>query len=221
MKGSKTIGAGQFFLLIFLSRVVLTLTYSINSGGHTVSNADWLAALFMPLVLVVMGIPAFCFLRFSGGRDLCDFAFTLGKGTGKLLSFLYGSLFLLLTFTPVARFSFFVTSTVQTEKGEWFFPLLIMGAVVFGASKGIQAVARTGAVLAVIGTVAIGTILLALIPRIDWLNVYNPVFEGWQEVGKSVLLLIGNSLEISMIYMLAPHIKGSVTKAYLGYCITA
>ncbi len=221
MKPTEKIGAGQFFLLIFLSRVVLTLTYSINSGGHTISNADWFAALFMPLVLAVMGIPAFWFIRSCGGRDLCDLAFTLGNGAGKALSFLYGSLFLLLTFTPVARFSFFVTSTMQTEKGEWFFPILIMGAVTFGAVKGIQALARTGAVLAVIGTVAITTILLALLPRMDWLNIYNPLSDGLGEVGKSVLLLIGNSLEISMIYMLAPYVKGSITKAYIGYCITA
>ncbi len=221
MTSNQRIGAGQFFLMIFLSRVVLTLTYSINSGGHTISNADWFAALFMPLILLIMGVPAFVFLHHSPRGDLCDFAFTLGTGVGKAVSLLYGLLFLLLTFTPVARFSFFVTSTTQTEKGEWFFPLLIMAAVSFGAAKGVQAIARTGAVLAVIGIAAIAAIVLALIPRMDMLNIYNPLAGGIREVGSSVLLLIANSLELSMLYMLAPHIRGSVKKAYLGYCVTA
>ncbi len=219
MNAKQTIGAGQFFLIIFLSRVVLTLTYSISSGGHTVNNADWLAALFMAPLLLLVAIPTFWFYKVSGNRDICSYAYHLHKRVGQVVSVGYGILFFVLAYTPVARFSFFATSAMQTEKSEWFFPVLIFIAVIFAAHKGLQAIVRTGAILSVVGIISIVAIMLALIPRMDWLNVYTPLYDGWQEVGESILLMLSNSLELSMVLMLAPQIQGSLQKAYLGYAI--
>lgn len=214
-------GAGQLFFLIFLSRIVLTLTYSISSGGHTVNNADWLAAIFMPLVLLVIAIPSGLFLSVSNNQDICSFSYTLHPFVGKTVSVLYSALFFILAYTPVARFSFFVTSAMQPEQGNWFFPILIFLPVCFAAVKGVQAIVRTGAVFAVVSMVAIGVIVLALLPRFDRFNIYSPLYDGWGEVGHSLTLMLSNSLELSMILMLAPMVRGSIKKAYLCYAVLA
>ncbi len=219
MKTAPQIGGGQFFLIIFLSRVVLTLTYSIGSGGHTVNNADWLAALFMPLVLLLIAIPTFFFLKQSSNQDVCTYAYRLHRWLGIGVSIGYALLFFILAYTPVARFSFFVTSAMQPNKNPWFFPVLIFGAVCFAAHKGLKAIVRTGAILSVIGVIAIVSIVVALIPRFDGLNIYTPIYDGWREVGNSMLLMLSNSLELSMFLMLAPNVKGNLKKAYWGYAL--
>ena len=221
MTTNPKIGAGQLFFLIFLSRIVLTLTYSISSGGHTVNNADWLAALFMPIVLLVIAVPTFCFLKVSHRRDVCEFAHGIHPAFGRVIAVLYAILFFVLAYTPVARFSFFVTSAMQQEQGNWFFPILIFLPVCFAAIKGIQAIVRTGAVFAVVSFAAVGIILVALIPRLDFLNIYSPWYDGGTEIGYSLTLMISNSLELSMILMLAPTVKGSITRAYLCYAFFA
>ncbi len=221
MKEQPKVGAGQLFLLLFLSRVVLTLTYSIGSGGHSVNNADWLAALFLPAFLILLAIPVFVFLRYSANQDVCHYAYQLGRGWGHTVSVLYAIFFFLLTYSPVARFSFFVTSVMQPEKGEWFFPILILIPVCFAAIKGIQAILRTGAILAVVSILSIFVIVVALLTRFDMLNIYTPLYYGWKEVGRSTVLMISNSLELGMILMLAPLVRGNIKKAYLGYALGA
>ncbi len=215
------IGAWQLFFLILLSRIVLTLTYSISSGGHTVTNADWLAALFMPVVLLLIAIPTGAFLKVSKRQDICGFAHMIHPAVGYTVSVLYGALFLVLAYTPIARFSFFVLSAMQPEQGNWFFPVLIFLPVCFAAVKGVQAIVRTGAVFAVVSIVAVGFIIVALVPRFDSLNIYSPLYDGWHEVGRSLMLMLSNSLELSMILMLAPMVKGNIKRTYLFYAFLA
>lgn len=221
MKTLPKIGAGQLFMFLLLSRVMLTLTYSINSGDHTIDNADWFAALLMPPFLIVLALPTFGLLKFSKNTTICDYAYTLSKPIGIIVSVLYAIVFLTLSFTAVSRFSFFVTSTMQPEKGSYFFPILIMVFVCFAAIKGVQAIMRTSAVLTVVSLISILLIIVALIPRFDALNIVTPLYDGWQKVGSSVALLLSNSLELIAILMLAPNVKGSLVKAYGGYVILA
>jgi spore germination protein KB len=217
MKNPSKIGAGQLLLVIFLSRVEITLTYGVSAGVHSVNNADWLASLFMPILLTLLALPTFWFLKVSGNGDVCTFAYGIGKGIGRITSFLYGVLFLVLAFSPISRFSFFVTSVMQPEKGHWFFPILIILPVCFGAIKGVQAIVRTGALLSVVSILSIVVIVSALIDRLDMLNVYSPFYDGVREVADSLSLMVANSMELSIILMLAPRVKGSLPKAYFGY----
>jgi spore germination protein KB len=221
MNTNAKIGAGQLLLLIFLSRVVITLTYGISAGTHWVNNADWLAALFMPVLLLLLSLPVFGFLKVSHHQDICAFSKQLHPNVGTIVTVLYGVLFLVLAFSPVSRFSFFVTSAMQPEKGRWFFPILIMLPVCFGATKGIQAIVRTGALFSALGMIAIVAIVAALIKRMDMLNVYSPLYDGVYEVVNSGALMLANSMELSMILMLAPKVRGKLFGAYIGYSFLA
>ncbi|MBR3844460.1 MAG: GerAB/ArcD/ProY family transporter, partial [Clostridia bacterium] len=144
MTYTSKIGSGQLFLFVVLSRVIITLAYGINAGGHTISNGAWFACLILPLTLLLLGLPTLWFIKNAGGVSISDYAFSLGKGVGITVSVLYALLFFALSFSSVGRFSFFVTSTVQTKQTIWFFPILMMAAVCFGAIKGLRAIFRAG-----------------------------------------------------------------------------
>lgn len=213
------IGAGQLFLFLFLSRIILTLTYGMNSGSHTLDNADWLAALLLPAVLLILGIPAFALLKVSKGTTVCDYAYTVSRPVGTVIAVLYALFFLALSFSPVARFSFFVTSAMQMEQPIWFFPVLILLPVCYAAVKGLRAIMRAGTLLAVFCIGSMGAILLVLIPRFDMLNVISPLYHGWGQVGRSLLIHTGHSLEIGVLLMLAPYVRGSLKGTYVGYAL--
>ncbi len=221
MKHGGKISAGQLFLLAFIARVIITLAYGINAGGHTISNADWLACLALPIPLLLLGIPTFLLLRQSKGTSLCDYCYTLGKPLGRVMCSLYALLFFTLSFSSVGRFSFFVTSTLQTHRGVWFFPILMMGAVCFGAVKGLNGLLRAGSVLTVICVAAIVTIILSLIPRFDMLNILSPFYNGQGDFWQSLLLLTFSSMEMGLFLLLTPRVRGSVVKCYVGYALAA
>lgn len=217
MSYTSKIGNGQLFLFVVLSRVIITLAYGINAGGHTIGNGAWFACLLLPVTLLVLGIPTILFVQKANGVSICDFAFTIGKKTGYTVSVLYALLFFALSFSSVGRFSFFVTSTIQTNQSIWFFPILMMGAVCFGAIKGLRAIFRAGAVLSVLCIVAILAIVIALIPRFEFLNILSPFYEGVGKVGYSVTMLTFSSMEMGAFLMLAPLVKGKLTKTYVLY----
>ncbi len=221
MSYTSKIGSGQLFLFLVLSRVIITLAYGINAGGHTISNGAWFACLLLPITLLVLGIPTIVFMKKSNGVSVCDFAFTVGKKTGYTVSVLYALLFFALSFSSVGRFSYFVTSTMQTNQSIWFFPVLMMGAVCFGAVKGLRAIFRAGAVLSVFCIAAILAIVIALIPRFEFLNILSPFYDGFGKVGYSVTMLTFSSMEMGAFLMLAPMVNGKLTKTYLWYAVVS
>ncbi len=221
MTYTSKIGSGQLFLFAVLSRVIITLAYGINTSGHTISNGAWFACLLLPISLLVMGIPTLWFIKKSGGVSICDYAFTLGKGMGIAVSLLYAFLFFALSFSSVGRFSFFVTSTIQTNQSIWFFPILMMAAVCFGAIRGLRAIFRAGAVLSVLCILSIVAIIIALFPRFEFLNILSPFYNGIGQVGYSFTMLTFSSMEMGTFLMLAPMVKGKLTKTYIAYALVA
>lgn len=221
MRSTAKIGAGQLFLFMVLSRVIITLTYSINSGDHVVNHADWLAALMLPVVLVILAIPTFWFLKRAGGVTVCEYAYTIGKPVGITVSVLYAALFFLMSFITMARFSFFVTSTTQNERGIFFFPILIVIPVLYAAIKGLPAIMRVSGLLTMISLITIAGIMAALIPRLDGLNLFTPLYDGWGNVGRSLLLLSSNSIGHVVLLMLAPNVRGNIKKAYAAFAVVA
>lgn len=221
MSYTSKIGSGQLFLFVVLSRVIITLAYGINAGGHTISNGAWFACLLLPISLFVLGIPTLLFIRKAKGVSICDYAFTVGKKTGYTVSILYAVLFFALSFSSVGRFSFFVTSTVQTNQSIWFFPILMMGAVCYGAVKGLRAIFRAGAVLSFFCIAAILAIVIVLFPRFEFLNILSPFYDGLGQVGYSVTMLTFSSMEMGAFLMLAPMVKGRLTKTYVWYAVVS
>ncbi len=221
MSYTSKIGSGQLFLFVVLSRVIITLAYGINAGGHTISNGAWFACLLLPITLLVLGIPTLVFIRKAKGVSICDYAFTVGKKTGYTVSILYAILFFALSFSSVGRFSYFVTSTMQTNQSIWFFPILLMGAACFGAIKGLRAVFRAGAVLSIFCIAAILAIVIALFPRFEFLNILSPFYDGFGKVGYSVTMLTFSSMEMGAFLMLAPLVNGKLTKTYIWYAVVS
>lgn len=221
MNYTSKIGSGQLFLFVVLSRVIITLAYGVNAGGHTISNGAWFACLLLPITLMVLGIPTLLFIQKAKGVSICDFAFTVGKKTGYAVSILYAILFFALSFSSVGRFSYFVTSTMQTNQSIWFFPILMMAAVCFGSIKGLRAIFRAGAVLSIFCIAAILAIVIALLPRFEFLNIINPFYHGASQVGYSVVMLTFSSMEMGAFLMLAPLVNGKLTKTYIGYAVVS
>ena len=221
MSQSSKISSGQLFLFALLSRVIITLAYGINAQGHTITNGAWFACLVLPLALFVLGIPTLYFVNRFGGNSICDYAFTLGKKTGITVSVAYALLFFALSFSSVGRFSFFVTSTVQANQSVWFFPLLMMSVVCIGAIKGLRAIFRAGAILVMLCILSILIILVVLIPRFEMLNIISPFYDGAGSFWYTLTMLTFSSMEMGTFLMLAPMVKGKITKTYIGYTLVS
>ncbi len=221
MNSQKTVGAGQLLLFLTFARVTVSLTHHLNTARHVIGQADWLAALLLPAVLAVLALPTAWLLRVGEGRTVCRAARLLGKGWGAVYAGAYALLFFVMAFAAVGRFSFFVTSTMQPDQSPWFFPALLLLPVCYAALKGLQAIMRAGAVLAVMGLVLVVFVLATLVPRMDLLNVYSPLYNGWGGLARSVAMVTANSGVGAVLLMVAPRVRGRWQRAYAGYALAA
>ncbi|MBR3844269.1 MAG: GerAB/ArcD/ProY family transporter, partial [Clostridia bacterium] len=68
---------------------------------------------------------------------------------------------------------------------------------------------------------AIVAILLSLIPRFEFLNILPPFYDGVGQVGYSLTMLTFSSMEMGAFLMLAPMVKGKITKTYIAYALVS
>ncbi len=216
-KNEIKISNNQLLALLLCSRITVTLTYSLNNSEHTSSGSDWVNALILIPVMILLGIPAYILIKQNKNKSLIDRAYDIGKPFGNILSILYSLYFLFIPIASISRFNVFVTSTIQTERSMLYYAVLIMLPVCFATIKGLQPIARAGTIGAVLGGVILLTITIILIPRFNLLNITTPAFEQRNNMFSMLKILISNCNETVALLIMFPKVKGKVAKTYIRF----
>ncbi len=216
-KAKIKISDGQLLALFLCSRITVTLTYSLNNSEHTYSGSDWVNAIILIPIMILLGIPAYILIKQNKNKSLIDRAYDISKTFGNILSVMYSMYFLFIPITSISRFNAFVTSTIQTERSMSFYAILIMIPVCFAAIKGLQPIARAGTIGAVVGGLILLFITIILVPRFNILNITCPAFEQHSNMFSMLKILISNCNETVALLILYPKVKGKVANTYVKF----
>ncbi len=217
MNRTKIITVWQVFALLFVSRIIIFLTYSpAYIHGENPQFSALSAAAFFPVSLLLM-FPLY--LLFHTRRDLnllqlSDFA--LGRA-GKAVPVLIGLYLLLAGCVELTRYNLFISSEVMTEESIFLLSVCVILCAVAGAYMGIQGLSRAAGIFLVLIVGAIIFIFLALLPEMRLTNVEPLSFQGLDNVWNLIMLVFGRNYEIVALMLLIPMVKGSLKKGAIWW----
>ena len=207
--------------LFLCCRITVTLTYSFNNEEHIFSNTDWLAAILLVPIMILLATPAFIMIKQDNNLSVIDRAYGVSKFFGHIISVLYALYFLFIPISSIARFTAFATSTLQPDRSVIFYSLIIMIPVCFAATKGIEPIARASTLAAIFGGIILLAITILLIPRFNLLNVSTPLYQDKENFISIMKILVSNSTETVAFLVIFPQIKGKIQKSYISFSVAS
>lgn len=196
----------QLFFILFVSRVVVSLTY-VQSVSVGKMSADLLISIFASWGLSMLAcVPAY----------LCT---KKGKNPFKVkwVAILYAVYFIYFSAVNVSRFSYFATSRLTPESSMLFFITAILLCACYGAVMGIEGLGRFGAFCGVILLLTVVMVVVFNIKNAEAINLFPIIKNTRMDIVKNTALLSANSIEPAVFLSLEDKVNGDKKKPlFLG-----
>lgn len=194
----------NLFLLCFISRMIISLTYVQSILSAKMSSDIVFSLLIAAALSVVLALPAVFAVRAHKN-----------PASDRYGAVFYALYFLFVAAVNIMRFSYFASSILNVRTPAVYFSLIIGACAVYGAARRIEAVSRFGSVVFVL---LAGSLLLILACTAHDFSVWN-FFPLFQKDGRTVfsdaLVLTCNASEIPLYLCLAGKINGKTQKPFL------
>ncbi len=209
----------QFFVMLFLSRMLTTVTY-VSSYTKDIRLSDM---LIQPIFRITIGIaimvPVYLIYKKYRDKNVLDLARERSTKLSKVLSIVYVLTFFYFTVVTIARLDLFAGTVVFPETDVDYMLIFVIIFCCYGAFLGFEALGRSSVLSAVLVIPAIIFILAALVGKVDLLN-FTPVFyNGITPVVKTAIDSVGQTVEYAIIATALPRVSGKVKKGFFFWLI--
>ena len=220
MENTKSkISAFQFFIMLFLSRILTTVTY-ISSYTKDVRLADMLVQpVFRITVGIVIMIPVYFLYKKYSDKNVLDLMRERNTKFSKVFSIIYIITFFYFTVVTIARLDLFAGTVVFPETDVDYMLIFVIIFCCYGAFLGFEALGRSSVLSAVLVIPAIIFILAALVSKIDLLNSTPIFYNGVMPVVKTAVDSVGQTVEYAIIAIALPRVKGRVKSGFFLWLI--
>lgn len=182
MNNQQQISAGQLVAILLTSRLAVAMTFAPTVHQLSHGTDFLLSILLQALLLALLLLPTWWFARRSEGISTLDYAVAvMGKGGGVVAVF-YGLACLYIQAADLIRFSRFASSTLSPGMSREVLCIVLMVTAGIAAFYGIQAIARSAAIIAVFVVATILLAALALLPRMELINFPPLLYDGGSPV---------------------------------------
>lgn len=210
-----TISAAQFFGMMFVSRV--TLTISLNAQYAAGENLlDGILSYGLAMVLgFFIALPLWSFQRRYPGQSVGELAANcLGRTGGRVVSLGYILYFLLINASSLALFQIFLLDTVHPDFSSWLIVAALTAVAVYGAWQGLEALARCGACVLVILLLGSGLVFALVSQRFSGENLQPMLQGGAGPLVRGTALFLSRTSLFADMAVLLPFVQG---KKRLGF----
>ena len=217
MNNQQQISVGQLVAILLTSRLAVAMTFAPTVHQLSHGTDFLLSILLQALLLALLLLPTWWFARRSEGISTLDYAVAvMGKGGGAVAVF-YGLACLYIQAADLIRFSRFAASTLSPGMSREMLCIVLMVTAGIAAFYGIQAIARSAAIIAVFVVATILLAALALLPRMELINFPPLLYDGGSPVLAGALEELPRSMELAVLGLLIPYVKGSLIKGSLWW----
>lgn len=203
------ISAFQFYSILLLSRILITLTYTPKYiEGITVSDMI-LQTLFRFVFGIIISVPVFVLNKKYDGE--------LQKENGvfnKIKAVIFSAVFFYFSVTTVSRLDLFAGTVMFPETDVKFLILLVIVLCAYGAFLGIEPIARSAVMFVIPVILSLAFIFFSLVKKVDFLNLTPLFYNGVFPVVKTSLNAVGRTVEYAVIAASLPFIKGNSKKGF-------
>ena len=212
------ITAGQLFVLLFISRAIVTITYSPElSSGDDMWNHLLSAMFAFPLALIML-IPTLLLWKMNHNMSVLEYGEDIFKRFSIIISLFYAVYFIMVCGYGIALYNKFVSLGVNGEAPVFAVAVAVLVASCYGAFKGVEAIARASGLI-LIGLIATVLILIfALTPSINTENYRTILSTNYNSTYNGTVLMLSRMSCIPAIAVLYPIVKGNIAKGSVLWC---
>ncbi len=191
----------QFFAVLTVSRIVVSLTYIqvVTVGDMSFDVA--LSLIFAALLTMILSLPAYyCVVKNKNPLD------------NRWVALLYLLCFSYFCGINVSRFAYFTISRLDTKISMPIFCIAIIALGVYCACLKIEGIARFALLCVIALFAAICGAILLNIDKIEVENFYPLIRNSRFNILNNTLLFTANSVEPLMILALGSKVNGNILK---------
>lgn len=208
----ESISIFQLFSLLFVSRILVSLTYIPSLNYQQVKGDMLLSVLFMLPMLLVFFLPVYFYMKAYNNRPLSAVSCEINKPIGKGICGFYFLWFIFNGALNINRFVYFVTSEMNEEASSIMLICLLVGAACYGAYLGIQSLGRVSVIVLWLLFISFGFIMFFALKRFQITNFAPFIENKITDNLRDALRMACNSAEISVIPFLMPKIIKPIQK---------
>lgn len=205
----------QFFVTLFVSRVVVTMGLNAKSlGGENMLEAILSYVLAMVLGLL-LALPVWGLSRRYPGLPVGDAAAqALGAG-GKLIAGLYVPYFVFVNAASLGMLHLFLLDAVNPDFSAALAMAAVLAVAVYGAWRGIETIVRCAACVFAILLLSSGLVFGIVATRFDPENLMPLFARGPGQTVHGMWLFLARASVFADMAVLLPFAKGKKMRGFL------
>lgn len=215
MRGTK-ISAAQFFIAMFVSRVVVTIALNAQytGGEHMLDNI--FSYLLAMLLGTAIALPIWLAAR---GQNESLPALAMGRlgWLGGLVPLCYGLYFVLVGGTSLALFQIFLMDTVNPGFSAGLVVIALVAVALYGALRGLETVARCAVCVFAVLILGCGLVFCMAAVRFRVDNLEPLFYRGFAQTGRGITLFIARTSIFADMAVLLPQVKGRRKLGFLSW----
>lgn len=166
----------QLIFLVFISRIVITLTYLPALTAPPANQDVWLSELLSLPIQLLLAVPVYLLWQRFPNQSIIQYSQALLGITGKLIGLLYVWLFIHFTAITLCQFNMFITTAIMPETPPLFFAISLVLFCAYAVQKGIEVIGRLSEIVAPLIMIAVITIVVFLTKDMN-LKALTPIME--------------------------------------------
>lgn len=212
MSNRGIITSGQLFVLLYISRAIVTITYSpMLINGDSMWQHLLSALISLPLTLIML-VPVILLYKHDSKMSVLEQSQDIFKGFSYVIIILYALYFLLVACYTMTVYNVFLTEAVNNELPLVPIAIAVLTASCYGAFKGIEALARASGIILVGIILTMLLMIIALSQSIDTTNYRSVLEADTASVTNGCALMLSRMACIPALGVLYPVIKGKVAR---------
>jgi len=213
-----TISVAQLFVMLFISRTIVNITYSLYIAETSEMWDNLVSAVISFFLTLLMVVPVYLLYKRSPSHSILDQGYRAWGKLGAVIAVIYALYFIWVLCYTLSLFDLFVTDLMNPKISAAVLSFGVIAASVYGAYKGIEALGRTSGLVLIAILAAFVFLVCALTAQADPLN-YKPFFyDGAGGTVNGVLLMLARNSCIPALAILLPFAKGNVKKGIGWWC---
>ncbi len=209
MEKRPAISVGQMFGVLFISRMVVSMTY----GTLLIGDSDiWDHLVSAPIsffATFLLVFPVYKLFSMDKKMNLIDNLRELFKSFGWIFILLYIAYYLIISFHTLAVFNNFILSAVNPPISLPLLSMLLLSSACYGAYKGLEALARTSSFILMFTVFSILFLGISLFSSIEIINFSPLLYNGPESTVEGAVYMISQSSCIPALAVLLPMAKGN------------
>ncbi len=210
MNKTGKITSGQLFVMFFVSRIIVTMTYSpALSNGDTLW--EHLISVLISFVLTfILLIPILCLKRRYRNLSVLDLSVMRFGIFGRGISLFYGLYFAFVAVYTLSSYGIFLDNVTDEPIPSALILTAVIITACYGAYKGIEALARFSGIVLVGLLLTLVFMAVALVPSIQPENYASVAYIGGSQIANGVMLMVSRMSCIPALGVLYPLAKGNI-----------